>query len=438
VTPAGLNLQQAPPFAAPLRFFVTAPVFALLAALLALWQGPELFDSRWSPATLAATHLLTLGFAGMTMVGATMQILPVLAGAPLPYPGPVASVVHATLTLGTLALAAGLFFSEPALLTSATLLLAAAFGVFLAALAASLMRVALVNETINMLRYSTLALAVTVALGLWLAAGRAGIAAFPDASLRDLHPGWGFAGWWALLLAALARQVVPMFQMTPPYPAWMGRRLAVGMLAALLAWSLASWAGWAAVAAAAVAVLAVLYAAFSGATLWLQQKRRRRQPDATVFFWRIAMLCALGAALGWALPWSSSLGVPAAPVALGVAVIAGAAMSAINGMLYKIVPFLAWFHLQARSGMGRQVPHVRQYVTERGQWRHAWLHAASVALLLAAAAMPKVFAHAAAAVFALSALQLAANLAHMLRVYRQAERSSATPRMAKGSSRARG
>ena len=35
---------------------------------------------------------------------------------------------------------------------------------------------------------------------------------------------------------------------------------------------------------------------------------------------------------------------------LGVLMIVGFAMSVINGMLYKIVPFLVWFHLQSRRG----------------------------------------------------------------------------------------
>ena len=40
--------------------------------------------TRWSPAALAATHLLTVGFLGQIMVGALLQLLPVLAGVPLP------------------------------------------------------------------------------------------------------------------------------------------------------------------------------------------------------------------------------------------------------------------------------------------------------------------------------------------------------------------
>lgn len=425
MTPGALDLQQAPPFSVPLRFFLTAPLFALLAALLALSQGPELFHSRWSPAALAATHLLTVGFAGMVMIGALMQILPVLAGAPIPFPRAVALIVHAALTLGTLALAAGLMYSNPALLDSAIIVLCVAFLVFLAAIAASLAQVRVANETVSMLRYSSIALLLTAGLGLWLAAGRSGSLAFPDASLRDLHPAWGFFGWWGLLLLAVARQVVPMFQMTPPYPAWMGRPLAAAMLAALAAWSIASWAGAPALALIAAVVLAALYIAFAATTLRLQQKRRRRQPDVTVQFWRAAMLSAIGAPLLWTATYGAAH--PRLAIAAGILVIIGAAGSAINGMLYKIVPFLAWFHLQARSGMGRQVPNVRQYLSERLQRRQLWLHITALGLLLAAAAAPGVFAYPAALALAASSLQLLWNVLTIARAYQAAAQALAIP-----------
>ena len=72
---AGLSLEQAPPFSVPLRFFLTAPWFLVLAAALILWEGPGIFASRWLPATLALTHLLVLGFMAQVMLGALLQIL---------------------------------------------------------------------------------------------------------------------------------------------------------------------------------------------------------------------------------------------------------------------------------------------------------------------------------------------------------------------------
>ncbi len=403
-----LKFDQAPPFSVPLRFFLTAPLFALLAALVALWQGPALFESRWSPATLAVTHLLTLGVLGMVMLGAMMQVLPVLAGAPVARPRVIALLVHTSLTVGTLALAAGFLTGEPFLFDAAAALLAVAFSVFLAAVALSLARVRVAGATVTTLALAAGALGLTVLLGLWLAAARGGLAGMP-AALRDLHPAWGFLGWAGLLVTAVACQFIPMFQMTRAYPRWMARGLAPAMLASLGAWSMASWYGTGVAAAFAAVLPVALYCAFAGTTFWLQARRRRRQPDVNIAFWRAGIVCAIAAGLLW-------LAAPS-PMLVGVLAIAGALLSIITGMLYKIIPFLAWFHLQAR--LGARAPNVRQYLDDAKQRRQLWLHLAAVSLLAGAVLAPQWLAYPAAAAFAASALQWGGNLLAMAERYRK-------------------
>ena len=78
---AMLAFENAPPLTAPLRFFLTAPLFGLLAGLLIAVEGADIFASRWMPGALAATHLMTVGFMLQVMLGALIQILPVVAGA---------------------------------------------------------------------------------------------------------------------------------------------------------------------------------------------------------------------------------------------------------------------------------------------------------------------------------------------------------------------
>jgi len=417
--PGGLSFEQAPPFSVPLRFFLTAPVFAMLAALVALWQGGEVFGSRWSPATLAATHLLTLGCTTMVMVGATLQIMPVLAGAPIAQPRLVALLVHLGLCLGTLSLASGFLLGEPLLLKSAAALLGATFAVFVGAVAASLARAPLANAAIATLWLVTIALTTTATLGLWLTASRGWGIALPALAMHDLHPAWGLLGWTGLLVMAVANRVVPMFQMTPAYPRWISRRLGVAILALLAAWSIARWFGAGTFALGGTVLLAALYVVFAATTLGLQQRRLRRQPSPTLWFWRAGMLCAIAAALLWIGASMLADPPPGLAVLLGVLAIVGAALSLINGMLYKIVPFLAWFHLQASGGAGRQVPHVKQYLADRLQQRQLWLHLAALALMIAAVIRPAAFAQGAALAFGASALQLFVNLLAVAREYRR-------------------
>jgi hypothetical protein len=420
VAQAGLSYDQAPPLAVPLRFFATAPLFLIAAALVVGFRGEELFASRISPAALAATHLVTLGFMAMTMLGAMSQILPVLAGVPLPRPRLVAMVAHLGLTFGTAALAGGFLFGSPRLLGSAVVLLAAGFGVFLIAVAIGLARAPTRNPTNVGLALAAVGLAITVVLGLELGVMHGfGIAAASPA-VRELHPGWGLLGWTGLLVAVVGFHVVPMFQMTPDYPPSMRRGLAPAVFGLMMVWSFARWrdpsAAW---PAWIIAAAGAVYLAFAVWTLRLQARRRRARADATLLLWRFGMGCAIAALAGWmardAMPAADAL-----EVAVGVLALFGFAVSVIAGMLHKIVPFLAWFHLRALASKGRRVPHMGMLLPDAPQRRYAHAQMAATVALVAAVFAPAQVAPIAALLVALAAALLARNVLTVLRAFREA------------------
>ena len=123
--PTVVSFEQAPPLGAPLRFFLTAPIFSALAAVLMLVQGPSLWASRWVPGVLAVTHLMTVGFMLQVMLGALQQLLPIVVGAPIERPLAVARVVHACITAGLLLLVGGFLWGRPWSFAGAAVLLGA-------------------------------------------------------------------------------------------------------------------------------------------------------------------------------------------------------------------------------------------------------------------------------------------------------------------------
>ena len=103
---------------------------------------------------------------------------------------------------------------------------------------------------------------------------------------------------------------------------------------------------------------------------------------------------------------------------LGMLMIVGFAMSVINGMLYKIVPFLVWFHLQSRRGAtGPKVPNVREILPESRSRRQMWLHFAALCALLAAVFFPAALTYPAALLFGASNLWLWLNIVAARRIY---------------------
>ena len=113
----------------------------------------------------------------------------------------------------------------------------------------------------------------------------------------------------------------------------------------------------------------LLAVCFATVTLDLQRRRRRRVPDATLSFFRLGMISLLFAAL-FSL---AALLYPTADTYLRtlsvLAFLIGFAMSVMYGMLYKIIPFLVWFHL-FRGGMKSGVPNMKQIIPETWMWRH--------------------------------------------------------------------
>lgn len=412
---AGLSFDQAPPFSLPLRFFLTAPLFLFVAAALIV-LAPDALASRWSPQALALTHALTLGFLAMVMLGALMQMLPVVAGSKLPAPRIVARVSHVFLVLGTLALMVGFLTARPAAFVLATGLLAGSFLVFLAAAALSLAR-AVSSVTVTGIRLALASLVITLLLGLALALQRA---ARWDTGMVDAasaaHVAFGLLGWVLLLVIGVAYQVVPMFQITPPYPPRITRWLTGTLFGLLLLHAAAPLLpGVGAHLVDAALAAGILLFAFT--TLRLQARRRRKLPDVTLDYWRFAMASLAACVAIWlaAQLWPSLIDADVYPLLLGVLFLGGFAVSVVSGMLYKIVPFLSWFHLQAQlQARAGTIPTMKEMIAEsRMRWQLR-LHLAACALLVAATVWPRL-AVAGGALLGASALLQWANLLSAVR-----------------------
>jgi hypothetical protein len=230
------------------------------------------------------------------------------------------------------------------------------------------------------------------------------------------HAAFGLLGWVGLLVISVAYQVVPMFQITPPYPPPLSRWLAGVMFALLLLHAASPWlipvAGPLIDAGLASGILL-----FALTTLRLQSRRRRKLPDITLDYWRLGMASLMMCVPVWLAAQLSPAwaGSDAYPLLLGVLFIGGFAVSVVCGMLYKIVPFLAWFHLQAQlQARAGSIPTMKNMVAERWMRMQFRLHLAACVLLIASVWWPPL-AVAAGCILALSAGLLWINLLSAVR-----------------------
>jgi hypothetical protein len=413
-----LSFEQAPPLSVPFRFFLTAPLFGMAAGLLLFVQGGEMLGSRWTPGALAGTHLMVVGFMLQAMCGALLQFVPVAAGGNIWRPRLVAGVVHPLLVLAAVFLVMAFLTGHTTLFLAAAHNFSLALGIYLLAVGIALWRTPARGATIVALRIALTGLLLTLILGVTLASGLARSSNLPFVILTDIHAAWGLGGWGLMLLAGVAYYVVPMFQLTPAYPAWLARGLPWLLLACLLLWT-TQLIGFSDSARIALLLGGLGVAGiFAAETLHLQSRRRRKVSDATLWFFRTAMLSLLAlllsAVLFAMLPalWSD----PRSAVWLGMLVLVGVFVSAISGMLYKIMPFLIWLHLQRLGGLNTLPPTMNQMIAERAMRRQLFVHLGALALLLAAVWLPAL-ARIAGLAFVLDCALLGLNLLVAVRVY---------------------
>ncbi|MFP5402854.1 MAG: hypothetical protein ACLGH1_13060 [Gammaproteobacteria bacterium] len=414
----GLAYEDTPPLSAPLRFFLTAPLFGLVAGLVLLFDG-DLLASRWTPGALAVVHLFAAGFMLHVMLGALLQILPVVAGAAFPAPLRIAGVTHVLLGLGAAGLAFGLGSGTPFAIIAGAVLLAAGLGLFLAASLLGLARAAPAqgaSRTPRDLRLALGALALTTVLGVVLAVALGQGLALPIAlpTLVDLHAIWAWMGWGGLLLAATSWVVVPMFQITPAYPAGFTRSWAPATLVVLVLWSASLIAdiGWLKLGLSAL--LLALAGGFALQTVKLQRNSRRSTPDAPFRAFRLSMIALLGSLV--ALLVSLVHDAPQWPILAGVLVLHGTFAGAISAMLYKIVPFLTWLNLtQARV----RAPNMKKLLPDGPIRKQLRLHAAALGALILAVLLPAITPLAGLLV-AVEFGWLLANLLRAVRAWHQA------------------
>ncbi|MEI8258030.1 MAG: hypothetical protein WCJ30_20325, partial [Deltaproteobacteria bacterium] len=412
----GLRTDQAPPLSVWASFYLLAPLAMFATGAMLAWRGDAVFASRWAPLAMAATHLGTLGFLGAVILGSLYQMIPVVAGAPVPAVR-LAHVVHTAFVVGVVALVAGLATGQTALVVFAPAPLLVAFVVFLVPVAIALARAPTRSETVDGMRLAVSGLLALATLGGIMAIARAGrVRVGGDwIGMVTAHAALGGAVWLGGLVTAVSWQVVPMFYLSPPVPRWTQWATLATLLFALLVVPSVVLVGGGplGVAAGVVPASVMVWLVHPFVTLRAIQRRKRRRVDGSVRFWWAGLACApivpalaAGALLGTHPRWS---------VALGWFVVWGWAGMIVHGMLTRIVPFLVWFHRFAPLVGRVPVPSMRGLLPDPRIRLALALHAAAV--LAGGAALLtgwSSIARAAGVLLGATAVVMAANLSHTL------------------------
>ena len=381
--------ENSPPLGLPLRFFVAGPLAVLTLFAALVLGGDRLLSYYLLPANLAATHLATLGWVTMVMMGALYQFAPVVFRTRLYserlgrwqfwlYVAGVAGLVISFRQMWT----AGLAICGSAVVLAVLL--------FLYNIGRTLLRCTHWSLTGQYLLHAFGCLALTVFAGLtfalnlhfhWFAVPQHALAA---------HVHLGVAGWFGPTLMGVTYELMPMFALVHGH----GLRLARAVLWLVTAGVVALFVALLFGLPHAVVVMAALTLA-TGEVLWIYdvyrmfRLRRRRAFDLTQ---QHTIASTIAFALTIVVGLYLLLAGPASPaaetrwyVAYAVLALGGWLTLAIMGQMYKIVPFLVWHHRYSAK-MGREpVPLLRDMYSQRRARIAFWLYVAGLAGVVIAA-----------------------------------------------------
>lgn len=419
-----LNYELAPSPATIFGCLLPAPWLGALAGVL-LACGPAAgLPDRFSPLTLAVTHVLVLGMLAPVMIGALFQLMPVVAGQTVSAARFISPFVAAGSALIAAGLAAGFLSGHPhgfALAAGVAILL---YGAIVLALGRTAWKIIALDATTRTLRWIPLALLAVIGFGVTMAGNFAGWWQSDIAYWLDLHVAWGLVGWIAALLLGIASTTVPMFwQSRRPGDRWQAA-LPVALWVPLLA---AFWPQWRSLAIGGGCLSVGLFAAIAAHAVW--HARRRFDPSWALWLcsavsWLAAAVLVAIAVLAQQIPgmfpaWLLS----GIPWWTGVLALVGGAVMPVNAMLGKIIPFLVFLHLRRQLPPRQRVPTMQAVLPPaRLLWQTRLLLLAYVALLLLPLA-PRELALAAGILFAASQALIGVLLLQTLLRYRHELRS---------------
>ena len=367
-------------------FFILGMLGMSVAGILMVTMGNELFVSHWLPKTIGLVHTITLGFIGITMVGALIQVSPVVGGCRLPL-WRVAYFEQIVLSTGIASLLLSLLMSPlPQAGGIGLFFLGVGFTSFSLRALVGLAKSSSPHNSRRGMFIALFSLIALVTLGVLMTKGYAGDR-FPDPPGSrglwiQLHLTFAILGWIGALIMSVSWQVLPMFYLTPDPPKDLGRLsislvmlgvsapmgfFMVGIKSGNLDGSLMAWA-------ALPAVIAV-WGIEPIQSLLLIRERRRKRPDASLLGWIFGLstgiftLFAVVITLIWPTETLKQL--------VGWLALWGWASMIIHAMLHRIIPFLVWYsRFSPLVGMkkGVKIPSMRKLLPDQISRRGILLH----------------------------------------------------------------
>jgi hypothetical protein len=410
----GPRPSRAPTALLPLSYLVAAAASFMVGAFGIVWLAPELAGHYYHPRIAALTHVITLGWITLTIMGASYQLIPVVLQRSI-WSERLARWQLWMLLVGVTGMVGHFYLGTGPGLLSAAALVAVGSTAHLLNVGRTLHGYTQWDFTARLVALGYAGLALTIVFGLGLGADR--IWTFlPGQFFARLQAHFHLAllGWVTPMVLGVAARVYPMFLLAPEPTGWPARLQFWGLASGVPAVVIGLLAGSTLIAAGATAVAV---AAFGHAMWVVRMVRRRKRPQLDsglrfVLTGTAFLLPATGLGLAFGFDVISG---PRLALAYAVVCLGGWVSLTIVGMMLKIVPFLVWCHVYSPHAGTRRVPSLAQLgwpAAERSAY--ALLTSGMILLPISAAAGNAAWIRAAGAVLSLGAIAFATSIGRVL------------------------
>ena len=370
--------------------FVLVGVLSLLTGGGFLLAQPDLLATyHYTPHLIAVTHLFVLGFISSVVMGAMYQLVPVTLEVQL-HSERLVKFQFAAHALGFVGMVWAFWNFNFAVVGWFGALLTFGVGLFVFNLSRTLATVKGWRAIKFGIASALFWLATTVLAGLLLVVGKFwNFSQFQPLAAMHAHAHLGVVGVFVLMIVTVSYKLVPMFtlgELQSERRAWWSVVLInlglLGVFAAIL-WQSQLKFIFASVIVAGLAI-------YGWEILAILRARNRRVLDwgMKYFLTAIALLIPLSAVtlvLAWARLPMTALTMQLENV-YGLLALLGLVGLAILGMLYKIMPFLVWFHSYSRQIGRAKVPALADMYSVPLQIAGYWTYLAGLIVAGAATA----------------------------------------------------
>ncbi len=372
----------APPFKIVLKYFIAAILsFAILNLLLVL-NYTDINGFQFQPKILALTHIATLGWITMIIFGAMFQLVPVVLEVKL-FSERLAEIQFWIFLIGIIGLVTGFWnFDTGMHLTASAIILNIAILIFSFNIIVTMTRVKKWNLTGLYLAAAIFYLITTAVAGLLLSINL-GYPFIKISHLQylNLHAHIAFIGWVSMVIMGVSFKLIPMFTLSHGYSTASGK-IAFGLInAGLLGISTIMHYEDLTIYFYISAILIVAGIFFFLFQMYLIFKKKlRKKSDIGIKFSKTAyILLGITTAFGSLLTFTNISNEMNETLVYGYLIIFGYISMLIVGQMYKIVPFLVWYHKYSSKVGIETVPMLKDMFKEKPAYAGYYFMVAALA-----------------------------------------------------------